>query len=70
MSLSHDFDQLPGDSLTSGAINIELHPTRPLILLQVEGTTITLGLDDAGLMRLVTRLIDCHEQLIDRIPNQ
>ena len=69
MSLPKDFDKLDPATLTSAGLDVELHPTKPLVLIRIEGTAVVLALDDAGVQHLATSLMDCHALLWDRVMN-
>ena len=67
MSLRKEFDRLAPETLVTGGLDVELHPTRPLVLLKLDGCPQMAALDDAGVQHLVTALMDCHERLWARV---
>lgn len=65
-NLSQTFDRLGAEQLCVGGLDVELHPTQPLVLLQMGGTAVLLGLDPEGVLALVRALLTCHERLVER----
>ena len=66
MSLVSSFDKYPQEQLVSTGLDNVLHPTRPLVLMKIDGTAVMVGLDADGLLQLVRALLDCNTRLTDR----
>lgn len=68
MSLVRSFDSLlEGNNCRPSAIDVVLHPKKPLILLAVDGTATTVGLTMEDLDALVVALMEKRSQLWQRV---
>lgn len=65
-NITRNFDGLRGDQLCTSELSVEVHPAQPIVLIAVQGTAITLGLDDEGVRVLIDQLIRCHNRLLER----
>jgi len=66
MNLVKNFDRYPSEQLVATGLDIVLHPTRPLVLMKIDGTAVMVGLDADGLLQLVRALLECNTRLTDR----
>ena len=66
-SLSRQFDNLPPELLETSGLDLEVHPTRPLVVVHIQGCPQLIAIDAVGVDQLVSALLDCRAILLDRL---